>query len=270
MIYIVAHKEFPLPIVDSSYVTIYVGERSRNKAIELHALYDKYGGAYIADKNSKYCELSAQYWIWKNDIDSKFIGLNHYRRYFVNESNRIITEKEYNVILDHYDVIATAQIMFKDTVRKNYFKTTGYIKDIQLMENVVNKLYPDYTKALKSFLDGHMMSYANMFVMPHSLFDQYSKWLFDILFEMEKHEDMTGYTFQEKRLYGYLGELLLNVWITKNGLKCKHLDICNVEYGNASKLQKMKSNLILNIKKVVKFFLYFPSGIPYRRRKTLK
>ena len=113
------------------------------------------------------------------------------------------------------------------------------------------------------------MSYANMFIMPQGLFQSYAKWLFDILFEMEKYEDMTGYTIQEKRLYGYLGELLLNVWILKNGLKCKHLDICNIENESASACHVLKAKLILKLKNMVKYVLYFPSGIPYRRRKTL-
>lgn len=269
MIYIVAHKEFPLPKLDDSYVTIFVGGQIRNKAIEQNVLYDKKNGSFIADKNPNYCELTALYWIWKNDHTSKYVGLNHYRRYFISTDGSIITEQEYGKILKEYDLIATTPIAFIDTVRINYFKTTGYIKDIQLMEKVVDKLYPEYTNALETFLDGHTMSYANMFIMPQEEFQSYSKWLFDILFEMEKYEDMTGYTIQEKRLYGYLGELLLNVWIIKNKLKCKYLDVCNIDSENTSKYQTIKANLILKLKNMIKFVLYFPSGIPFRRRRTL-
>lgn len=269
MIYIVAHKEFPMPKLDKSYATIYVGGAIRSRAIETDALHDKKNGEFIAEKNPKFCELTALYWIWKNDHKSNIVGLNHYRRYFIGQSGEIIGANEYAELLKQYDLIATKQIEFKDTVRINYFKTTGYVKDIQLMENVVRKLYPDYSDALESFLDGHFMSYANMFIMPHEQFESYAKWLFDILFEMERHENMDGYTVQEKRLYGYLGELLLNVWILKNNFKCKYLDIANIEYGNRSKGEKFKNSMILKLKTIVKFFLYFPSGIPYRRRKTL-
>lgn len=269
MIYIVAHKEFSLPKVDESYVPIFVGGQIRNRAIELNALYDGKNGTFIADKNPNYCELTALYWMWKNDHTSEYIGLNHYRRYFINTKGFIITKQEYDKILKEYDLIATTPIKFKDSVRINYFKTTGYVKDIQLMEKVIGKLYPEYSDTLKKFLDGHLMSYANMFIMPQGLFQSYAKWLFDILFEMEKYEDMTGYTIQEKRLYGYLGELLLNVWILKNGLKCKYLDICNIENESASAYQVMKAKLILKLKNMVKYVLYFPSGIPFRRRKTL-
>lgn len=44
-------------------------------------------GDNISDQNPMYCELTAQYWAWKN-IDADYYGFCHYRRYFNFSPNR--------------------------------------------------------------------------------------------------------------------------------------------------------------------------------------
>ena len=38
-------------------------------------------GDNISNKNKTYCELTAQYWAWKN-MEADYYGFFHYRRYF--------------------------------------------------------------------------------------------------------------------------------------------------------------------------------------------
>ena len=268
MIYIVAHKQFKMPLLKGEYKTIYVGSNIKKWAMENSQLHDSAGDKNIAGKNSNYCELTALYWMYKNDVSSKNIGLNHYRRYFKSDlDTSIASTKELDSYLEKYDVVLVKKIKFLISIEQNYYMTTGYKQDISLLRKVIQTIYPSYFTSLDSFLKGKSMSYANMFYMSNELFKQYSEWLYNILFEMEKTVDMSGYTLQEKRLYGYLGELLLNVWVINNNLKVKELDLVNLDVQSTHPLVYLKKRIIQESKYIAKFILYFPSGIPTRRRK---
>ena len=53
----------------------------------------------------------------------------------------------------------------------------------------------------------------NMFVMRKDYLDEYCTWLFDVLQELENRTDITNYNVIEARIYGYISELLLDVWL---------------------------------------------------------
>lgn len=264
MIYIVSHKQFALPELDNSYFPIYVGDKVKNYAKENQLLTDDFSDTEnISVKNMSYCELTALFWIWKNDLESDYIGLNHYRRFFLSKtnSNQILGEDETNLSLKENDIILPQKLKFRCTIEKYYCRTTGYEKDLQTLESIIYKEYPDYLEAYRLFLSGHEMVYANMFVMSRELLSQYCKWLFEILFQVEKIIDITDYTPAEKRVFGYMGELLLNVWVIHNELKADYYPIINTEVAS-----NLKRDMINSAKEIIKKIVYFPSGIPYRRR----
>jgi hypothetical protein len=60
-----------------------------------------------------------------------------------------------------------------------------------------------------------------MFISKKNLWDDYYSWLFKIFNDMEPNVDMTGYTVQQQRLYGFLSERLLTVYIIYNKLNVK-------------------------------------------------
>lgn len=52
--------------------------------------------------------------------------------------------------------------------------------------------------------------------MKKDKFDAYCAWLFDILFELEKWLDISQYSPNDARVFGFVSERLLDVWINTN------------------------------------------------------
>ena len=72
----------------------------------------------------------------------------------------------------------------------------------------------------------------NMFIMKKEYLEEYSKWLFDILFELEKRTDLSKYDAFHARFFGRVSELLLDVWINKNQLKYKEVKVMDMQQVN--------------------------------------
>jgi len=101
------------------------------------------------------------------------------------------------------------------SARENYLRC-GYQEDLQITYNVLKEKYPEYLEIYDKVLDGNWSYLTNMLIAPKKIFDDYCEWLFDILFEVEKRTDITGYSIQEARIFGYISERLLTVWLLKN------------------------------------------------------
>nr|WP_236945171.1 DUF4422 domain-containing protein [Lactiplantibacillus plantarum] len=81
----------------------------------------------------------------------------------------------------------------------------------------------------------------NMFIMRSSYFDEYCEWLFDVLFKLKDSIDITDYDAREARVFGYLSELMLDMWIEKNGYSYREVP---VQYLEAKKTFQKGLNLI--------------------------
>ena len=64
------------------YVPIQAGRALYKGIKELEWMEGDDTGDNISNKNTKYSEMTVQYWAWKNLKDVEYIGFCHYRRYF--------------------------------------------------------------------------------------------------------------------------------------------------------------------------------------------
>lgn len=223
LLFVVAHKPYGLQL-PPPYQTIVVGNHDfQIKNAWLDNTLDN-----IADKNGSFCELTAMYWVWKNKLnDYDTFGLMHYRRYltkksFSNQSKDFIGNAEIDKALSKCDIILPKKIYRNYNHAKMYFRGEGQKKDLDELKAVIAELYPDYLTAMKIYLKRKSGCFSNMFIMGRERFNDYSNWLFRILFELEKRIDISNYSIQQKRVFGYLSEMLLDIWVIKNHLKIKY------------------------------------------------
>ena len=235
MIYIVSHKIFKEPELEN-YVSLQVG--ARGKASICSFRDDEADN--ISDKNPHFCELTGLYWIWKNVTD-EYKGLVHYRRYF-GKSNwssslkHIYTYKELVNMLEDADIILPYIESLKQDAKTEILRECCTPEIFSELEDVIKELYPDYIVDFDKFFSQNKVSLFNMMFCRAEYFDEYCKWLFDILFELEKRVDLSKLNAYQQRLYGFLSERLLNVWVIHEGLKVKHVPVIQTEMKFRQKL----------------------------------
>lgn len=195
-------------------------------------------GDNISAKNKSYCELTTQYWAWKN-TDYDYYGFCHYRRYFSFSDETLeesewgtieypfinqkaikelhINEKDiYDKVKDHDFLIArginTKELKAKN-VREHYENAPELnIEDFDIMMRVIEQKYPEIYPSAVEYAEGTISYPCNMFIMKKELFHKYSEFLFDVLAECEKQIDTTHYCVQSYRTIGHLAERLLGIY----------------------------------------------------------
>lgn len=199
----------------------------------------------ISAKNKSYCELTAMYWAWKNIKklypDLEYIGLNHYRRYFLFWKKTLYKDlfirSEDEVVkytLNHRKIQKYLGLGKIIIAKKNIYPYSLMVdysvchlsEDMRTLHTVIKDLYPDYLESFTSIiLKNNTLAHYNMTIMGWNDFCSYCDWLFTILKECEKRINIEYYNDIQKRIFGYMGERLFNIWLHKNKKKVVELPV---------------------------------------------
>lgn len=198
---------------DDVYKPIYVGRAISSHKEAMTGILGDDTGDNISEKNPMYCELTAQYWAWKNLKNVEYIGLCHYRRYF---ETRITNENIDKILGNKYDVLLVSPMIERRNMGRHLIMTSC-AEDVYLLLYVIKNKFPEYYSDTEKYLNDNKGSLFNMFVMKKDTFDQFATWQFSVLKEMEKTVRLSNYS-RMRRLFGYLGEMLLPIWCTHNKL----------------------------------------------------
>lgn len=199
-------------------------------------------GENISDLNATYCELTTQYWAWKNVYDAEYVGFCHYRRYF-DFSGEEHDENSYGEVMDQRidwgsqaryglddasiikavqgcDVVTTRVRDLRkfpegfSTVREQYAAAAYLdVADLNRVMDLVCQMYPEYAQDVEAYLAEPYTCFCNMFVMRYEFFDRYCEWLFPVLERFVDDWDTSYLSHERLRTPGHLAERLLNVFL---------------------------------------------------------
>lgn len=235
-IIVATHKKYQMP-ASKIYLPLQVGREGKETlGYQADNTEDN-----ISIKNPHFCELTGLYWAWKN-LKADYIGLVHYRRYFTNSKiipkkeeekfNCVLSQKEVEEILNDTDIILPKKRNYYIENLYSHYKHTMYIEPLDETRKIIEEKYHEYLEEfdkLQKRTSAHMF---NMFIMKKEILNQYCTWLFDILFELEKRIDVTQYDAFHSRFFGRVSELLLDIWINKNGLTYKEIKVMDMQNVN--------------------------------------
>lgn len=237
-IFICAHKQVELPS-HRYFMPIHAGAALSED--QLPYTPDN-TGENISNKNQSFCELTCHYWAWKNLKNVDIVGLNHYRRYFdfqkrysILSPDRIFTSSEtffsqpYNFpdlenILDKYSIILPSTRTYPYDMSTQY-SVFHIVDDWRILKDIIKELSPEYIPAFEKTMEQrNYSSNYNMFITKWEYFDEYSEWLFRILFEVENRCKISAYPVQA-RIFGYMSERLINVYCEYRKLRINHIPL---------------------------------------------
>ncbi len=235
-IFTLTHKSFEIP-KDPMYQPLQVGSAVHE---DLGYIRDD-SGENISHLNCYYSELTGFYWIWKNYHDSDYVGTCHYRRYLLNEQEKIFTHVEYEQLLKEYDLITTKRVKLNNSYHFG-FSANHNIHALDVTGEVIREIHPDYYDTFVALVNGPETYFGNILVTSKELFDEYADWLFSIFFEVEKRIDMeTDEDEYHKRVFGFISEFLLLVWVRVKGLKVYECKVGMI--GEKAETREMKERL---------------------------
>lgn len=243
------HKDY-FPIAsDSLYENLLVGA-DKNEC-SLKCKRDNDFPENISFKNPNYCELTGLYWIWKNAQDN-IVGLCHYRRYFTKnvwfrQKEALLTNGDVKKILKKYDAIFPQKRKYATMTSKDHFIMCHDALSWAETRKIINEKYPEYIVDFIWFESEKSGYCYNMFVMNMELLDSYCNWLFDILFALEKNINIELKDMYASRIFGFISERLVNVWIKHNNVNVYEMPIYFSE--ETTPIQKKKDKIL---KKIIK------------------
>jgi hypothetical protein len=198
---------------------IFVVGSSKNTFLPLNDIRTKFlvdvphDGSNIDFLNPWYCELTGLYYMWQHCTDD-IIGLEHYRRYFVNSDNMLLSSAEILNMLTNTDMLVREYVFPED--RPNALAHFSAERLPFLLRFVDSFNLDEKNFFMDRLSNSRRFAQCNMFIGKRSIIDTYCRWLLKYASKIP-FDDM----IRSPRIIGYLAEFVFGFWLDYMGYKTK-------------------------------------------------
>lgn len=194
------------PVLSDYVLPIQVGAALTEKRIA--DLTDDTGDN-ISDRNRRYSEMTAFYWMWKNDKTADYLGICHYRRLWVDLDK--IAERLQRIDID---AVLPLPTLCEHSVHEDYL--LKHIPTVwQPMMEVMKKRSPEYYGVAKEIFRGRIFYASNMCILRREVLNDLCEWMFPIVMDVENIVGDIEDTYYN-RYAGFCTERLITLYFLYN------------------------------------------------------
>ena len=118
--------------------------------------------------------------------------------------------------MQNYDIIVPKIHKYNMPLIKRYGLKGHSSSDLVEIGQIIDEICPEYKDAFDTVMNDNKTYFCNMLIGKRDIIVGYANWLFSVLFELEKRIDISDRTPYEQRVFGFLSERLLLVYLTKH------------------------------------------------------
>ncbi len=115
--------------------------------------------------------------------------------------------------IDKFDIILPKKNHFSYLTLEKQFVLNHNTDDFLIFKKILEEKYNFLIASFEEIKYSHSFYTCNMYIMKREYYKEYHELLFNILFEMEKVIDFSNKNEYQQRLFGFISERFLNVYI---------------------------------------------------------
>ncbi|WP_022791166.1 DUF4422 domain-containing protein [Weissella halotolerans] len=232
-ILVASHKPYPMP-ANPIYQPILVGA-AQHEAVPAGFFADDQG-KNISTLNPHFNELTALYWAKYQLKTEDVVGLAHYRRFLGQRASHhyqdLLTEQDIRHGLSQADILLPKERHYYIESQESHYQNAHLKAPFMVMREVIKTDYPEFAPSFEKMATSSHAHLFNMSIMPQTYFQDYTDFLFGVLMGVKRQIPYEDYSGQDARVFGFLGERLLDPWLYTRGLSFKEYPLVTTEKTN--------------------------------------